>query len=113
MTFRRGEVWMADLNPIRGSEQAGRRPVIVVQNDALSRHTTTALCVPLTTNQRRAVLPSSLSIAKGEGSLPSDSVALAHQLRVLDKSRLTRKLGRITPGTLRLLEDRILFSLAI
>ena len=97
MTYRRGEVWLADLNPVRGSEQAGRRPVILLQNDSILRFTTTVLCVPLTTNLRRAQLPSCVAISKGDGGLTANSVALAHQLRVLDKDRLTRKLGRLKP----------------
>jgi len=92
MTVQRGDVWLANLNPIRGSEQAGIRPVLVFQNDAISRFTTTVLAIPLTTNLRRAALPSCVRVAPGEGGLESESVLLCHQLRVLDKTRLQRKL---------------------
>lgn len=49
MNLQRGEIWLADLNPIRGSEQAGIRPVLIFQNDEISKFTTTVLAVPLTT----------------------------------------------------------------
>lgn len=52
--LKRGEVWLADLNPTQGSEQAGIRPVIVFQNDLVSQFSTTIITIPLTTNQRRA-----------------------------------------------------------
>jgi mRNA interferase MazF len=82
MTVGRGEIWLADLNPTRGSEQAGVRPVLIFQNDRVSRFSTTVLAIPLTTNLRRASLPTCAQISKGEGGLASDSVALCHQLRV-------------------------------
>lgn len=93
MTVKRGEIWLADLNPTRGSEQAGTRPVLTFQNNVISKYTTTIFAIPLTTNLRRASLPSCAHISKGEGGLASDSVALCHQLRVLDKTRLVKRLG--------------------
>ncbi len=50
MIVRRGEIWLADLNPIRGSEQTGTRPVLIFQNDSINRFTTTFLTIPLTTS---------------------------------------------------------------
>src|SRR2546430_1846518 len=113
MTFRRSEVWLADLNPTRGSEQAGTRPVLIFQNDLINKFTTTVLTIPFTTNLRRASLPSSVKVSKGEGGLTSDSVALCHQLRVLDKTRLTKKLGEVSNVILQEVEDCVLFTLGI
>jgi mRNA interferase MazF len=77
MRVKRGEIWLANLNPIRGSEQAGTRPVLIFQNDKINRFTTTFLSIPLTTNLRRASLPSCLTISQGQGGLTQDSVALS------------------------------------
>jgi len=66
MTVTRGEVWLANLNPTRGSEQAGMRPVLIFQNDAINRFTTTVLAIPFTTNLRRAALPSCVRVVQGE-----------------------------------------------
>lgn len=109
----RGEVWLADLNPTKGSEQAGIRPVIVFQNNVISKFSATILAVPLTTNLRRASLPTSIQISKGEAGLHDNSVALCHQLRVLDKSRLTKRLGMLPAETLTALEACIVFTLGI
>jgi len=109
----RGEIWLADLNPTRGSEQAGSRPVLVLQNDAINDFTSTLIAIPFTTNLRRATLPSCVRVAQGEGGLSSDSVVLCHQLRVLDKSRLYRKLGSVSRQTLDDVESRLLFTLGI
>jgi len=113
MTIRRGEIWLANLNPTRGSEQAGIRPVLIFQTDLLNRFITTVLTIPLTTNLRRASLPSCVLVPRGEGGIVSDSVALCHQLRVLDKSRLQRKLGTVSQQTLSAIEGRMLFTMGI
>lgn len=110
MKVERGEIWLADLNPIRGSEQAGTRPVLVFQNNLLSKYTTTVLAIPLTTNLRRAALPSCVQILKGEGGLTSDSVALCHQLRVLDKTRLLKKMGAVSRQTITAIESCVIFT---
>lgn len=110
MTVRRGEIWLADLNPTRGSEQAGTRPVLIFQNTIISKYTTTVIAIPLTTNLRRASLPSCVQIPKGEGGLAADSVALCHQLRVLDKTRLQRRLGSVTANTIATVESCVKFT---
>jgi mRNA interferase MazF len=113
MTVKRGEIWMANLNPIRGSEQAGVRRVLIFQNDLVSNFRTTALTILLRTNLRRASLPTCVRISKGDGGLVSDSVALGHQLRVLDRTRLQRKLGTVSQSTLLTIEGVVLFTLGI
>ncbi len=109
----RGEIWFANLNPTRGSEQAGIRPVIVFQANALNKFTTTVLAIPLTTNLQRASLPACVFILKGEGGLANDSVALCHQLRVLDKTRLQRRIGMLSQQTLSIIESRMLLTMGI
>jgi mRNA interferase MazF len=104
---------LAQLDPVRGSEQAGTRPVLIVQTNAINRFTTTVLAIPFTTNLRRAALPSCIQVAAGEGGLTSDSVALCHQLRVLDKTRLAKKLGDVSDATLERIEICVLFTLGI
>jgi len=113
MTVQRGEVWLANLNPTRGSEQAGLRPVLVFQNDAMNRFTTTVLAIPLTTNLRRAALPSCVRVAQSEGGLESESVLLCHQLRALDTTRLQRKLGIVSSETMAAVERCVLFTMGI
>jgi len=109
--IKRGEVWLANLNPTQGSEQAGIRPVIIFQNDIVSQFSTTILAIPLTTNQRRASLPICMAIAQGAGGLVEDSVALCFQMRVLDKTRLIRKLGQLSAETIAQLEAVVLITL--
>ncbi len=113
MTIGRGEIWLAELNPIRGSEQAGTRPVLILQNNSINRFTSTFLAIPLTTNLRRASLPTCVFLPEGEGRLVKDSVALCHQMRVLDKSRLMRRLGSVSTLKLAAIDSCVLFTLGI
>jgi mRNA interferase MazF len=109
--LKRGQIWLADLNPTQGSEQAGIRPVIIFQNDLFSQFSTTTIAIPLSTNQRRAALPICLLIEQGNGGLSQDSVALCFQMRVLDKTRLSRLLGQLSPEIIDQLEEFVLLTL--
>ncbi len=91
-----GDIYLANLNPSRGSEQAGIRPVIIVQRDTLDRFTTTVIVVPITSNLRRAKVPGTITIPVGEGGLTQNSVALCYQLVAIDRERLIRKLGSLS-----------------
>ncbi len=111
MNLKRGEIWIANLDPTQGSEQAGMRPIIIFQENTISKFTTTVITIPLTTNIKRASLPSCLLISKEEGELNKDSVALCHQIRVLDKTRLSHKIGKLTSEIIIKLENIVLFTL--
>jgi mRNA interferase MazF len=113
VTAKRGDIWYAALNPTLGSEQAGRRPVLVIQNNSVNQFTSTVLAVPFTTNLRRAALPTCLRVSSGEGGLKTDSVLLCHQLRALDQSRLRDKLGEASEETIAAVEACLLFILGI
>jgi mRNA interferase MazF len=110
---KHGEIYLADLDPTRGSEQAGRRPVLILQNDLVSRFTRTVICIPFTTNLRRAQVPSCLLLQAGEGGLARDSVLLCHQVRVLDRSRLITRLGRVSDPILTEVERVVTFTLGM
>ena len=91
----RGDVVLCDLNPVMGTEQAGIRPVVVLQIDranAVSPHT---IIAPCTTRIRKAILPSHALIPSGIGGLNQDSVVLCEQVRVVDKRRIVRVLGHL------------------
>ena len=92
----RGEMWLAALDPVRGSEQAGTRPVLVLQPDARSAFLRTVVVVPFTTNLRWARFPFCVLVSAGHGGLESDSVALCHQIRVVDGSRLLHRVGELS-----------------
>ncbi|MBD2604394.1 type II toxin-antitoxin system PemK/MazF family toxin [Scytonema hofmannii FACHB-248] len=109
----RGDVYLADLNPSRGSEQAGIRPVIIIQRNTLDRFTTTVVVVPLTSNLRRAKIPGTIVIPLGEGGFTQESVVLCYQIVVIDRQRLMRKLGTISPNYLLMLKEALKYTLEL
>ncbi len=102
--MRRGEVWWADLGPYRPLEQTGRRPVVIWQGDALTRVLQSVLVIPLTTNLSRASLAGTAVLTASPDGLPTDSVALAFQLRAVPKSALDTKIRNVTEDELAELE---------
>lgn len=103
MLISQGEVWWADLPGPVGSGPGFRRPVIVVQSDALNRSAiSTVVCVPLTSNLKRALAPGNVLLPADLTSLPKDSVANASQIVVLDKQILTERVGKLPRAKLQL-----------
>lgn len=109
--MQKGDIYLANLNPVVGSEQAGMRPVVIVQNSLLNRFSRTVVVIPFTTNLKRAELPSSVLVTADAGGLKEDSVALCSQIRVLDKSRLTTRLGKLSDQMMKEIEDTLAFVL--
>src|SRR6202790_4956085 len=104
MVISQGEIWWADLPAPTGSGPGFRRPVVVVQGDALNRsRIATVVCVPLTTNLRWASAPGNASLPARLTGLPQDSVANVSQIVTLDRSLLTELVGKIPRAKLELL----------
>lgn len=105
--MKRGDVFWADLNPRSGSEQQGRRPVIVLSHDAFNEIPSwqSVVVIPCSTSaaQRRRG-PTAVFLAAGTGGLPEDSIAVCHQITTLDRAKLTRRLGSLPETDLRSVE---------
>jgi mRNA-degrading endonuclease toxin of MazEF toxin-antitoxin module len=94
----RGEVWWADLAPRSGSEQRGRRPVIVVSHDAFNRTSgwRSVIVVPLSTAATQARRgPTAVPLPRGTAGLPRGNVALCHQVTTLDRAKLHSSVGTL------------------
>lgn len=89
----RGEVRWADLNPVRGHEQSGERPVLVISHDVFNERSGTVIAVALTSQEPRAGFPLTMEI-KAEG-LPKRSWAKISQIRTLSTERIGRRLARV------------------
>ncbi|MFL5804589.1 MAG: type II toxin-antitoxin system PemK/MazF family toxin [Roseiflexaceae bacterium] len=91
----RGDIVLCDLNPVMGTEQAGIRPVVIVQIDranAVSPHT---IIAPFTSKIRGVLLPSHVFIPASIGGLTQNSVMLGEQIRVIDRQRVVKLLGHL------------------
>ena len=111
--MKRGDVYMAGLDPVVGSEQGGTRPVVIIQNDTGNRHAPTVIAVPVTSSGGKPRLPTHALLPCGDGGLWRDSIALCEQVRTLEKSRLGRRLGALGPQSLRAVERALQVSLDI
>lgn len=90
----RGEIRWADLNPVRGKEQAGLRPVLIVSHDVFNEHSGTVIAAAVTSQPQRAGFPLTLELSsKG---LPKRSWAKISQVRTLAVKRIGKRLGDAT-----------------
>jgi mRNA interferase MazF len=95
VTYQWGVFW-ADLNPNKGSERAGRRPVLVISAEEANISLPVISVLPLTSiKSGRKVYPIEVYLTSEESGLPKDSIAMAHQIRALTKERLGEKSGQI------------------
>ena len=90
-------IFFAALDPTRGSEQAGRRPVLVVSRERINQLLPVINVIPLTSRKSdaRFIYPNEVLLPAGTAGLRVDSIALCYQIRTLDKSRLGRDLGEL------------------
>ena len=100
MRVQRGDVFLANLDPTVGFEQAGTRPVLVVQCDLANERIPTVTVVPLTSNLRAGRFLFTVTVAAAESGLPKDSVILVFHVRTLDKARLIRRMSHLKPETM-------------
>lgn len=102
----RGEVWLADLNPTRGHEQAGRRPVLVVSEDLFNQGPAgLAIVLPMTSTVRD--VPSHVPVAPPEGGVKNRSAILCEGIRSVSVERLVVRWGAVDRGTMAAVEDRL------
>lgn len=105
--IKQGDIVWASLDPTKGHEQAGMRPVLILQNDLFNEHLNTVLAVPLTTNLRTKDFVSTYFLESKKNKLKKDSIALMHQLRCIDKARLQKKIGAVNADELPALKLRL------
>jgi mRNA interferase MazF len=115
--MRRGEIWNANLEPVRGSEANKVRPVVLVSND-VANDTVGRLCrgvvsvVPLSSNVEK-VFAFQVLVRGADVGLPCDSKAQAEQVRSIDQTRLTEFIGTLPAATLAELDDALRLHLAL
>ena len=111
--IRRGDIYMADLSPVVGSEQGGVRPVLVIQNDIGNKYSPTVIVVAITSKLHKAKLPTHIDLSAKESGLPLDSVVLAEQIRTIDKARLQEKVSSLTLSKMLKINQSLFVSLAL
>jgi mRNA interferase MazF len=94
----RGEIRWADLNPVRGREQAGLRPVLILSHDVFNERSGTVIAVVITSQPQRAGFPLILELESSQ--MPKRSWVKISQIRTLSVERIGKKMGHVTPEQL-------------
>ena len=110
--IRRGDIFFADLNPVRGSEQGGLRPVLVIQNNIGNRHSPTVIIAPITSKLKKNALPTHVGLPRDIG-LPAKSMVLLEQVRTIDKSRLSNYIAALDDEIMDYVDGALGISLAL
>jgi len=112
MRFLRGHIYIADLEPVRGSEQGRTRPVVVLSNNAMNATSPVVTIAPLTTvSNVPRLYRTDVFVSASEAGLSVDSVVMLSQIRTIAKSRITKELGELSPATMALIEKAARFAL--
>ncbi len=101
--MKRGEIYWADLIPRSGSEQLGRRPVIIISHDVFNESPQwhSIITVPVSTSEKQSQRgPSAVFLQKGTAGLKHSSVALCHQVTTLDRSKFKERIGMLPASNL-------------
>jgi mRNA interferase MazF len=106
--MKRGEVYWADLVPRSGSEQTGRRPVILVSHDGFNQTPgwRSIIVIPISTSSSQGKrAPTVVELSGGSAGLPKASFAVCHQVTTLDRAKLSKRLGTLSPESLHEVEE--------
>ena len=110
---KRGDIYYADLSPVVGSEQGGMRPVLIVQNDTVNKHSPTVIAAAITSQTGKARLPTHIELNAQSVGLSRDSVILLEQIRTIDKSRLRERMGKLDENTMTKVDNAIAVSFGL
>lgn len=114
--IRRGDILLVNLRHIdefTGSIQSGTRPVIIIQNDRGNKHSTTLICLPLSSTKKYKLLPTHIPITNQElknGYIKKESIILCEQIATIDRKMVIKKVGTIKQE---ILENQIKEALQI
>ena len=112
-TIKRGDIYYADLNPVIGSEQGGKRPVLIISNDIGNKHSPTVIVAAITSRvHTKTKLPTHTAVDNLE-CLNKDSVILLEQIRTIDKKRLEEYIGMLDGNHILSANKALLISLGL
>lgn len=94
--INQGDIYLANLDPVKGHEQAGLRPVLILQGNLLNSELNTVLIAPITSNMKLKGFMTTCFLPKSKTKLKKDSLALLFQIRAIDKTRLIKEVGHIS-----------------
>jgi mRNA interferase MazF len=113
MNIKRGEIYLAALDPVVGKEISKTRPVVIVSNDKNNEFSGTVTILPVTSKNLKRIYPFEVFLSKGSGNLPKDSKVKVDQIRTLDKRRIIRVIGKLRKDEIDEIEKALKIHLAL
>jgi len=113
MNIKRGEIFLAALDPVVGKEISKTRPVVIVSNDKNNEFSGTVTILPITSKNLKGIYPFEVFLSKGSGNLPKDSKVKADQIRTLDKTRIITLIGKLRKDEIEEIEKALKIHLAL
>ncbi len=111
-SIRRGEIWTADLGAPSGSEQRGRRPVLIVQNDIGNQHSPVVIVAAITKGRKR-YMPTHVFVKREMCGLLYDSTVMLEQLRTIDKEKLFEPMAVLPEDVMQEVNEKLKISLGL
>jgi mRNA interferase MazF len=111
--IRRGDIVVVNFEPVRGSEQGGIRPALVIQNNEGNLYGPTIIVAAITSKNQDKNYPFNVFISKKDSKLPKDSTILLNQIRTIDKSRIIKIASKLNPFILSQVDLAIKISLGL
>jgi len=113
MKIRRGDIFLADLEPIKGSEQGGVRPVLILQNDFHNKYSPVTIIAAITAKHFTKEFPTNVFLSREDSGLNKDSTIMLNQIRTIDKERIVKKLSSLNGHLMRKVDLAIEASLEL
>jgi mRNA interferase MazF len=107
MNIKKGEIYLAALDPTIGKEISKTRPVFIVSNNKNNEFSGTVTILPITSKNLQKIYPFEIFLTKGSGNLPKNSKVKADQIRTLDKNRIVKFIGALAKEEIVKIENAI------
>jgi|SRR3989344_648335 len=107
----RGEIFLVNLEPVKGSEQGGVRPVLIIQNDISNEYSPLTICAAITSKVKSTKFITNLFVTKNQTGLDKDSIVLLNQIKTIDKSRIIKRIGSISKELMKEIDRALKISL--
>jgi mRNA interferase MazF len=111
MEIKRGDIVLVNFEPVKGSEQRGIRPSLVIQNDIFNTYSPTTIVAPITSKSFKKEYPTNVLIKKEDSKLKRDSTALLNQIKTIDKLRIIKRISLLDNFTMNKVDRAIKVSL--
>ena len=113
MIIKRGDIFLANLEPIIGKEQGGIRPVLVIQNDTSNKHSPVAIIAAITSKIYNKEFPTNVFITKKDSGLDKNSTIMLNQIRTIDTLRIIRKINSLDNFIINMVDKALKVSLSL